>query len=225
MDLLAYAQKSLAGKAWSCELVIRMGVELLCVAQTLPNLSFQDKSSLVCQTILKMLDGVETVGKEHAAESTGIVPTKAQLDEYRNLVKNVLPVCLDIVNKSLAPAAACLPLASCLPMLPSLSNLSFGCMRKQVADAVSMVEDSLKHPQEYLEEMRGLVLRMEGLLSSANVPSSSASVPVPEPVPSGLALAAESLLEPRSQLPPTPVSTVEQLPGAPATPEGVVLSQ
>ena len=179
MDLLAVAQKSLAGKAWSSELVLNMGVELLCAAHSLPSIPFQDKTSLVCQTILKMLDDAERAGKEHLEGSTGIMPTKAQLEECKNLVK-MLPLILDFVNKGLpglpgmAAVTQCLP--RCLPQF-SWSQLSFGCLKKEVVDTVTAVEDMLKHPQEYLEEMRDLVSKVETLLSASKHSLPAAAAP------------------------------------------------
>jgi hypothetical protein len=242
LQLLAAAQKFLVGKAWSSELVLRMGVELLSVAHSLPNLSFQDKSSLVCQTILRMLDDAEKAGKEHLAESTGIMPTTAQLEHYKTLVHTALPVCLELANILLP--AQCVPPMGCLP------RLSWGCVRKEVVDTVTAVEDVLKHPQEYLEEMRDLVSKVEKLLSVASEPLPVASEPVPvvsellsvnvpvpesvpvavvnpEPIPEPISetlTAAESLLEPRPRLPPSPELSAEQLPGGLATPEEVELS-
>jgi hypothetical protein len=272
MDLLSVAQKFLAGKAWSSEVVLRMGVDLLSAAQLLPNLSFHEKTSLVCQTILRMLDGVEKVGKEHSLESIGIMPTTAQLEQYKNLVK-MLPVVLELVNTGLPRvplAAQCVVPQGCLP-------LSWGCVRKEVAETVTAVEGVLKHPQHYLEEMRGLVSKVETLLSSKALPApepvtvvaepESAPEPVtvvaepesaletvtvvaepvpeqpsvpehvtmtvsavapeqtPEPVVSAFAMAAEPLLEPRSHVPPSPLSPDEQLPGGLANHEEVELSQ
>ena len=261
MDLVPAAQKFLVGKAWSSELVLRMGVELLSVAQSIPNLSSQDKISLVCQTILKMLDDVTKAGKEHLAESTGIMPTTAQLEHYKAVVQTALPVTLEIASIRLP--AQCVPHAGCLPIL-RLPRFSWGCMRKQIAETVSSVEDVLKHPQEYLEEMRDLVSKVEKLVSVAAQPLAAPApapvpepapapvpVPVPEPAPapapapvaeplpepvplalpeqtpavSTFAAAAEPLLVPRLQLPPSPELSAEQLPGGLATPEEVVLSQ
>jgi hypothetical protein len=286
MDLLSVAQKFLAGKAWSSEVVLRMGVDLLSAAQLLPSIPFHEKTSLVCQTILRMLDGVEKVGKEHSLESIGIMPTTAQLEQYKNLVK-MLPVVLELVNTGLPRvplSASCVVPQGCLP-------LSWGCVRKEVAETVTAVEGVLKHPQHYLEEMRGLqprpwgckglVSKVETLLSSKALPapepvtvvaepesalepvtvvaehesapepvtvvaepvpeqpSVPASVPehvtmtvsavapeqTPEPVVSAFAMAAEPLVEPRSHVPPSPLSPDEQLPGGLANHEEVELSQ
>lgn len=233
LQLLAVAQKSLAGKAWSSELVLNMGVELLCVAHSLPSIPFQDKTSLVCQTILKMLDDAERAGKEHLGGSIGIMPTKAQLEECKNLVK-MLPLILDFVNKGLPGMAVTQCLPRCLPQF-SWSQLSFGCLKKEVVDTVTAVEDMLKHPQEYLEEMRDLVSKVETLLSSSkhSLPAAaenvvvsvtevaaSAPVPVPEAVPAAVAVAAApeavaAVTAPAPELPPLPTPELigEQLPG------------
>ena len=244
-QLLAVAQKALAGKAWSSELVLNMGGELLCVAHSLPSLSFQDKTSLVCQTILKMLDDAEKAGKEHLEGSIGIMPTTAQLEECKNLVK-MLPLILDFVNKSLPGiAAAALP-AQCVPQcLPWLQmpwpRLSFACLKKEVVDTVTAVEDVLKHPQEYLEEMRDLVSKAEKLLSAsreavltAAVVSAPAPVPAavpaaaPAAVPEPVVAAAEPVVaaaEPPLPPLPTPELIGEQLPGGLPILEEVVPSQ
>ena len=202
MDLLSVAQKFLVGKSWNSETVLRMGVELLSVANLLPNLSFQDKTSLVCQTILRMLDGVEKVGKEHSLESIAIMPTTAQLEQCKNLVKT-LPLILELVNTGLSRPvpAQCVPrLQSCLP----LGSFSWGCMRNQVVENMSAVEDLVKHPQNYLEEMRGLVSKVEKLLSSSEavavaVPvAEPVSVPEPEAVAEHVTVVPEAVAEPEA---------------------------
>jgi hypothetical protein len=240
MDLVAVAQKSLADKAWSSELVLNMGVELLCVANSLPSIPVQDKISLVTQTILKMLDDAEKAGKERLEGSTAIMPTTAQLEECKNLVK-ILPLILGFVKKGL-PGLPGIAVTQCLPRF-SWPRLSFACVRKEVVDTVTAVEDMLKHPQEYLEEMRDLVSKVETLLSASKhslpaaaapasvvvcvtepvpsatadtpapeaAPSASADAPAPEAVPSATADAPAPVPAP---LPlPTPELIGEQLPG------------
>jgi hypothetical protein len=221
MDLVAVAQKSLADKAWSSELVLNMGVELLCVANSLPSIPVQDKISLVTQTILKMLDDAEKAGKEHLEGSTAIMPTTAQLEECKNLVK-MLPLILGFVNKGL-PGLPGIAVTQCLPQFSwprfAWPRLSFACLRKEVVDTVTAVEDLLKHPQEYLEEMRDLVLKVETLLSASKeaLPAPavvSVAAPAPELAPAAPA-APElvSVAEPPLPPLPTPELSGEQLPG------------
>lgn len=91
------ALKFVGDKAWTGELALRLGAHLAQVVNADSRLSGQQKSELVCQTILALLDDVEKAGKEHAAESTEKVSSTVHLDEIRNLVKNHLPVTLNLI--------------------------------------------------------------------------------------------------------------------------------
>jgi hypothetical protein len=91
------ALKFVGDKAWTGELALRLGAHLAQVVNADSRLSGPQKCELVCQTILALLDDVEKAGKEHAAESTAKVSSIVHLDEIRNLVKNHLPVTLNLI--------------------------------------------------------------------------------------------------------------------------------
>lgn len=198
--LVSLAQRSLGNNAWSVEYVVRIGAQLAVAASLYPNLSSKDRNDLVCQTILKMLDDVEKVEKEQTKESTETEKTKFHLEECRWAVKNVLPVCLDL----LAP----LKVPNCLPSFPCLARLRdwfVGCKKNPVVEAVSALGDALKHPQEYLEEMRDLVSKVEKLVSASGRTDLLKDLPVfsPEPV------APEAAAPVAPVAPAAPVAPVE----------------
>ena len=173
-SLVSLARRSLGDKAWSVETVLRIGSELAVAASLFPNLSSADKCDLVCQTILKMLDDAEKVDRVLNVGSIVIEKTKAHLEECRWVVKNVLPVSL----KLLSPAnlqSACLP---CLPRFRCISDWFSRCRKNPVVEVVSAVQDALKHPQEYLEEMRDLVSRVEKFVAASGASALLKDVPV-----------------------------------------------
>jgi hypothetical protein len=163
---------------------LRIGSELAVAASLFPNLSLTDKCDLVCQTILKMLDDAEKVDRVLNVGSIAIEKTKVHLEECRWVVKNVLPVSL----KLLSPANL---QSTCLPCLPRISDWFSRCRKNPVVEVVSAVQDALKHPQEYLEEMRDLVSRVEKFVAASGASAllkdapvfSSESAPVVEPAP------------------------------------------
>ena len=183
-SLVSLARRSLGDKAWSVETVLRIGSELAVAASLFPNLSLTDKCDLVCQTILKMLDDAEKVDRVLNVGSIAIEKTKVHLEECRWVVKNVLPVSL----KLLSPANL---QSTCLPCLPRISDWFSRCRKNPVVEVVSAVQDALKHPQEYLEEMRDLVSRVEKFVAASGASAllkdapvfSSESAPVVEPAP------------------------------------------
>ena len=97
---LSHAKKSLGDRAWTPDLVLHVGADLAQAVNSLKNLSGKDKSELVCQTILKLLDDGEMAEKEHAAGSTGKETTKVPWDDCRNVVKNLLPKSLELIVKA-----------------------------------------------------------------------------------------------------------------------------
>jgi hypothetical protein len=175
--LLQYAEKALGNKAWTVELVLRIGVDLASAVNSFPNLTGEDKCRLVCATIQTMIDNSEKAGIEHMEESTEKENTKARLQECRNAVKMILPVSLNLVimaSRGKIPFQKVLEDISSKPWswtsfrswLTSLfSSFSLCAPCSQAIDTV------VKHPQEYLEEMRGLVLRMEKLLEETKASS------------------------------------------------------
>jgi hypothetical protein len=91
------ALKFVGDKAWTGELALRLGAHLAQCVNSAKGLSGSQKCELVCQTILALLDDVEKAGKEHLAESTAKVSSIVHLDEIRSLVKNHLPVTLNLI--------------------------------------------------------------------------------------------------------------------------------
>jgi hypothetical protein len=99
-ELLSRGVAALGGKAWGVDTVLHVGAELAQVVNSLKNLSGNDKSDLVCQTILKLLDDGETAEKERLAVSTETTKTTIPWNDCRKVVKTVLPVTLDLVVKA-----------------------------------------------------------------------------------------------------------------------------
>ena len=217
--LLSFAQKSLGDKAWIPETVLRVAADLATFVNSFPNLSGKDKTHLVCQTILKMLDDVETAEKGRLVESTVKAKTIARLEECRAAVA-LLPVSLEllvsasrgkIVLKKIQEACVWLPSLKwpswlSLSWLPSLDPCG------SVIQETNKVADLLaKQAESHLEEMRGLVAKAEALLASAKAEAKAEAKDkvtivssVEEVSGTGLKLA---------QLPPTPESPVVTLPG------------
>jgi hypothetical protein len=173
---LSHAKKALGDKAWSVDLVLHVGVELAQSVNSLKNLSGKDKSELVCQTILKLLDDGEMAEKERAAESTGKGTTNVPWDDCRNVVKTLLPVSLDLLVKAARGEFSLqkdVPkIVSCLSSLPQvnvwLRNLwtrlrlpSLGCSFLSRPAQISLPS------KDHLSEVRELVLRVEKMLKEA----------------------------------------------------------
>jgi hypothetical protein len=183
--LLQYAEKALGNKAWTVELVLRIGVDLASAVNSFPNLTGEDKCRLVCATIQTMIDNSEKAGVEHMEESTEKENTKARLQECRNAVKTILPVSLNLVvmaSRGKIPFQKVLEDISSKPWsltsfrswLSSLSLTSLTSLFSSFslcAPCSQAIDTVVKHPQEYLEEMRGLVLRMEKLLEETKASS------------------------------------------------------
>ena len=91
------ALKFVGDKAWTGELALRLGAALAQAVNKSHELSGRQKSELVCQTILALLDDAEKAGKVHAAESTEKVSSTIHLDEIRKLVRDHLPVTLTLL--------------------------------------------------------------------------------------------------------------------------------
>jgi hypothetical protein len=97
-DLLeTYVKKVLGGKAWSVDIVLLVGAELAQIVNKMPGKKGSEKAELVCQTILKMLDGAVKVETEREGESTEKEKTIAQLEECKKIVTTLLPVTLTLL--------------------------------------------------------------------------------------------------------------------------------
>ena len=92
-----HAKKILGEKAWTADLLLHVGVELAKLVNSAENLSGKQKTELVCQTILGLLDDAEKAEKEHEKESTETAKTTTQWAELRMVVKTLLPEMLHLV--------------------------------------------------------------------------------------------------------------------------------
>jgi hypothetical protein len=119
-ELLSLGKKALGDKVWGAEAVLHVGVELATAVNSLKNVSGADKSELVCQTILKLLDDGEKAEKELSGGSTETGKTKIPWNECRSVVKNVLPTALHLVVKA---SRGEIQLPAVLNALPGLKNL------------------------------------------------------------------------------------------------------
>ena len=119
-ELLSLGKKALGDKVWGAEAVLHVGVELATAVNSLKNVSGADKSELVCQTILKLLDDGEKAEKELSGGSTATGKTKIPWNECRTVVKNVLPTTLHLVVKA---SRGEIQLPAVLNALPGLKNL------------------------------------------------------------------------------------------------------
>lgn len=174
--VLSYAKKAVGDKAWTVELVLRIGAELAAFVNKVPNLSGKDKCQLVCQTILKMLDDVEKVERERSVESTEREKTIALLGDCRTAVNTVLPVSLElmvmasrgkIVLKKIQEGCAW-GFSSWKWSFGSLFSLCDPC-GSVIQETTQAAEMIVKHSTDCLEEMRGLVAKAEALVAEAKV--------------------------------------------------------
>ena len=234
-ELLSLGKKALGDKVWGAEAVLHVGVELATAVNSLKNVSGADKSELVCQTILKLLDDGEKAEKELSGESTEKAKTKIPWNECRTVVKNVLPTTLHLVVKAsrgeiqLPAMLKNLPVppvvSSCLSALWSLFERVFwkkegpasaASLVAAVAspDVVSLVEKLPELAKDPLAEVRELVARVEKMLKEAQA--------LPE------VKAAKEAKEARLQhppLPPSPELTDVSLPGELPTPAEAPVAQ
>ena len=184
---LSHAKKALGDKAWSVELVLHVGADLAQAVNSLKNLSGKDKSELVCQTILKLLDDGEMAEKERVAGSTEKAMTKVPWNDCRNAVKTVLPVSLDLMVKAsrgefsllkgvLSHSHSPSRLTECLSRLRQLLRLPRLrwpqiSLFQRVRDFCSLRMRALRSVRppinEHLTEVRELVLRVEKMLKEA----------------------------------------------------------
>ena len=218
--LLSFAQKSLGDKAWIPETVLRVAADLATFVNAFPNLSGEDKTHLVCQTILKMLDDVETAEKGRLVESTVKAKTIARLEECRAAVA-LLPVSLELLVSASRGKIVLKKIVeglnwswpwnwnwnwNWLSWNGSFFSLCDPC-GSVIQETTRAAELIAQHSTDCLEEMRVLVAKAEALVAKAGSASASASasepVPVSEPSPAGVGL----------QSPPIPESPVLTLPG------------
>lgn len=93
------AKEFLKKVPWSAECILNMGVDLAVAVNKASGLSGKEKSELVVQTILKLLDDAEKADKERVAESTaqGATTTpKVEWELLKTVVRTMLPTTLDL---------------------------------------------------------------------------------------------------------------------------------
>jgi len=220
--LLSFAQKSLGDKAWIPETVLRVAADLATFVNSFPNLSGKDKTHLVCQTILKMLDDVETAEKGRSVESTEKAKTIARLEECRSAVA-LLPVSLELLVSASRGKIVLKKIVEGLNWswpwnwnLPKWNGSFFslcdpcGSVIQETTRAAELIA---QHSTDCLEEMRVLVAKAEALVAKAGSASAPASEPVPEPVPEPAPVPEPSPAGVGLQSPPNPESPVLTLPG------------
>ena len=196
---LSHAKKALGDRAWTADLVLHVGADLAQAVNSLKNLSGKDKSELVCQTILKLLDDGEMAEKERAVESTGKETTKVPWDGCRNVVKTLLPTSLELLVKASRGEISLLKhvpksFLSWIPRLPqSLSLPQSLCLPQSRCPVLQWPSFLHRAPvRDHLSEVRELVVRVEKMLKEAQA--------LPE-------------VRQRIHLPAIPESNVVSLPG------------
>ena len=247
-ELLSLGKKALGDKAWCAEAVLHVGVELATAVNSLKNVSGADKSELVCQTILKLLDDGEKAEKELSGESTETGKTKIPWNECRTVVKNVLPTALHLVVKAsrgeiqLPPMLKNLPVpqvvSSCFSAVWSLFERVFwkkdGSASASASASLALGPGVVSLAAEKLPEVSALV---EKLPEVVKLPEVSALVKDPlaevrelvarvekmlkeaQALPEVKAAdAAKALRLQHPLLPPTPELTDVSLPGELPTP-------
>jgi hypothetical protein len=208
---LSHAKKALGDKAWSVDLVLHVGADLAQAVNSLKNLSGKDKSELVCQTILKLLDDGEMAEKERAAGSTEKATTNVPWDDCRRVVKTVLPVSLELIVKASRGEISLLKeapsrLADCFARF-HLPQLDLTALIQRIRDflkartpswlnrqTVETVQQAAQ-PLAGLSEVRELVLRVEKMLKEAQalpeVKSAQRALQPPIPEPTAVLLPGE----------------------------------
>jgi hypothetical protein len=99
-SLLPAARSFVGEKTWTLDLVLQVGVHLSQAVNKIAGLKGQQKSELVCQTILALLEDVEKADTKRVEESIAKGLTSAPAApwaELKNQVKNVLPTTLSLV--------------------------------------------------------------------------------------------------------------------------------
>lgn len=99
MDVIleAHAKNFLGDKAWTFDAVMRVGADLAQAVNKMDGLTGVQKTELVCQTILKMLDDAVKFEKERTEESIETEKTIKNLEECKKIVKELLPVTLSLL--------------------------------------------------------------------------------------------------------------------------------
>jgi len=215
LELLSFGKKALGNKVWNHETVVRLAIELGQHLSSFHNISGSDKTELVCQTVLKMLDDAEKAEKEHFAGSTETTMTRVPWNECRDAVKT-LPLLLQVVVKASRGEFSfpvknwknelqqwLLRLMERVQVEARRRLASFSCMQQNVTEVF-----------DPLSEVRELVSKVKAMIEEVNALKGLAPSPAAANAP-----AAEDPLLTTRQLPPTPALNDVSLPGGLATQE------
>ena len=223
LELLSFGKKVLGNKVWNHETVVRLAIELGQHLSSFHNISGSDKTELVCQTVLKMLDDAEKAEKEHFAVSTETKTTTIPWNECRDAVKT-LPLLLQVVVKA-SRGEFSFPVKNWKNELQQwLLRLgervlaearrrvaSFSCMQQNVTE----VFDPLSEVRELVSKVKAMIEEVNALKALPSLPvAASPSAPLDAP-----AAAPEDPLLTTRHLPPTPVLNDVSLPGGLETQE------
>jgi hypothetical protein len=96
-ELESRVKHVLGSRAWSVDIVLRVGAELAQCVNKVHGLSGRQKADAVLQTIQKLLEDGEKAEKELKEESTGTVTTTIPWEECKMVATQLLPVTLDLI--------------------------------------------------------------------------------------------------------------------------------
>lgn len=157
-ELLGVGKRFVGGKSWQASLVLEVGTELAVAVNKAAGMKGAEKSELVCQTVLRLLDDAEKAEKSAQVESTVIETTIAPKESVnwellRSLVKSVLPATLSLVvgasrgkfDLSAASAvASAASQSSCLPPWVRMLCLGLGSLQQPSPQRVVQGPGSLR---------------------------------------------------------------------------------
>jgi hypothetical protein len=223
LELLSFGKKVLSNKVWNHETVVHLAIELGQHLSSFHNISGSDKTELVCQTVLKMLDDAEKAEKEHFEGSTETKKTTIPWNECRDAVKT-LPLLLQVVVKA-SRGEFSFPVKNWKNELQQwllrLRERILEEARRRLA-SFSCMQQNVTEVFDPLSEVRELVSKVKAMIEEVNA-LKGLSLPSAE-LQKELQKKEGPLLTTR-QLPPTPVLNDVSLPGGLATQEVVADAQ
>ncbi len=96
-ELERVAKEALGSRAWSVDLVLRMGAELAQCVNKVQTLSGRQKAEAVLQTIQKLLEDGEKADKALKGESTVTETTTIPWEDLKKVATELLPVTLELI--------------------------------------------------------------------------------------------------------------------------------
>ena len=96
-ELERVARDTLGSRAWSVDLVLRVGAELAQCVNKMESLSGRQKADAVLQTIQRLLDDGEKAERALRGESTETVTTTIPWVECKMVATELLPVTIDLL--------------------------------------------------------------------------------------------------------------------------------